>query len=75
MFYCDSLEIELTETTRRIPKGKKKYVEETNHVGSFKIDHIGVSFEKVGELVEVIENCFEQDPVDVLVKMKSTNCF
>jgi len=75
MFYCDSLEIELTETTRRIPKGKKKYVEETSHVGSFKIDHIGVSFEKVGELVEAIENCFEQDPVDVLVKMKSTNCF
>jgi len=75
MLYVDDLEMELTSSYQIKTKGKKKYEEHRDRIGGLKIDSCGIPIDKVGELVEAIENCFEQDPVDVLVKMKSTNCF
>ena len=73
MLYVDDLEMELTSSYQIKTKGKKKYEEHRDRWGGLKIDSCGIPIDKVGELVEAIENCFEHDPVEVAIKMKSQN--
>ena len=71
MLYVNDLEMELSHTYQIKPKGKKNFQTETTRIGGLKIDSYGIPLNKVGELVEAIEGCFEHDPVDVAVKLKS----
>ena len=73
MLYVDELEMELSHTYQFKPKGKKKFETQTTHIGGLKIDSQGIPLDKVGDLVEAIEGCFEHDPVEVAIKMKSQN--
>ena len=73
MLYVNDLEMELSHTYQIMPNGKKNFQTETTRIGGLKIDSYGIPLNKVGELVEAIEGCFEHDPVDVAVKWKSQN--
>ena len=73
MFYVNDLEMEISHTYQFKPKGKKKFETQTTHIGGLKIDSYGIPIDKVCELAEAIEGCFEHDPVDVAVKWKSQN--
>ena len=73
MLYVNDLEMELSHTYQIKPKGKKNFQTETTRIGGLKIDSYGIPLDKVGDLVEAIEGCFEHDPVEVAIKMKSQN--
>ena len=73
MLYVNDLEMELSHTYQIKPKGKKNFQTETTRIGGLKIDSYGIPLNKVGELGEAIEGCFEHDPVEVAIKMKSQN--
>jgi len=73
MLYVNDLEMELSSSYQIKPKGKKKFETQIERIGGLKIDSYGIPLDKVGDLVEAIEGCFEHDPVDVAVKWKSQN--
>ena len=73
MLYVNDLEMELSSSYQIKKKGKKKFETQIEKWGGLKIYSCGIPIDKVGELVEAIEGCFEHDPVDVAVKWKSQN--
>ena len=74
MLYVDELAMELTSSykiKKKTTKGKDKYEDYCDRIGGLKIDGCGIPIDKVGELVEALEGCFEHDPLEVTIKMKS----
>ena len=73
MLYVNDLEMELSSSYQIKKKGKKEFETQLEKWGGLKIYSCGIPLDKVGELVEAIEGCFEHDPVEVAIKMKSQN--
>ena len=73
MLYINDLEIELNHSYQIKTKGKKKFETHLERIGGLKIESYGVSLDKVGDLVEAIQDCFEHDPIEAIIKMKSQN--
>ena len=73
MIYVSDLEMELSSSYQIKKKGKKEFETQLEKIGWLKIYSCGIPLDKVGKLVEASEGCFEHDPVEVAIKMKSQN--